>query len=222
MTTSPTPSKSQLVYDHLLEAVVGGRLAPGESLHIGRIAEETGVSLIPVREAMRRLQSEGVIVSEHHRGARVAEITPSTYHDIMQTQAVLEALAVSLSAPHLTAADIAHARELNREMDEAQQAGDFHGYNEGSLEFHHILQSACPNRYLRETLERGQLRVAAVRAAVIGYSTDIARRLSSEHETLLDRIEAGASPEEIEQLMRSHRDGTLVHDGGELRALAEG
>lgn len=219
MTTPPVPSKSQRVYDHLLEGVVGGRLAPGQSLNIGSIATETGVSLIPVREALRRLQADGVVIVEHHRGARVAEVGPSSYRDVMQTQAVLEALAVSLASPHLTSADIARARALNREMDQAHHAGDFHRYNEASLEFHHLLQSACPNRYLRETLERGQLRVAAVRAAVIGYSTDIAERLSHEHVQLLDDIESGAEPAHIERLMRAHREGTSARDSDGLRAL---
>lgn len=222
MSTPPAPSKSQRVYDHLLEGVVGGRLAPGQALNIGVIAQETGVSMIPVREALRRLQSEGVVIVEHHRGARVAEVGPNAYRDVMQTQAILEALAVSLSAPLLTATDLDRARALNREMDSAHQGEDFHRYNEASLEFHHILQSACPNRYLRETLERGQLRIAAVRAAVIGYSTDIAERLSHEHIELLERIEAGASPSEIERLMREHRDGTSAHDAAGLRALADG
>lgn len=220
MTASPTPSKSQRVYDHLLEGVVGGRLVPGQNLNIGIIASETGVSMIPVREALRRLQSEGVIIVEHHRGARVAEVGPNAYRDVMQTQAVLEALSVSLSAPHLTLDELDRARELNRDMDAAHRDGDFHRYNEGSLEFHRILQSACPNRYLRETLERGQLRIAAVRAAVIGYSADIAERLSQEHTELLDRIAAGAVPAEIERLMREHRDGTSAHDADGLRALA--
>lgn len=222
MATIPTPSKSQLVYDHLLEGVVGGRLTPGQSLHIGKIAEETGVSLIPVREALRRLESEGVVILEHHRGARVAELEPNAYREVMQTQSVLDALAVSLSAPHLSTDAIAEARILNAEMDAAHREGDFHRYNEASLEFHRILQSACPNRHLRETLERGQLRVAAVRAAVIGYSTDIAERLSLEHVEILDRIADGASATEIERLVREHRDGTSAHDVDGLRALVEG
>jgi DNA-binding GntR family transcriptional regulator len=221
MANTPSPSKSQLVYDHLLEGVVGGRLTPGQSLHIGKIADETGVSLIPVREALRRLESEGVVSLEHHRGARVVQLEPNAYREIMQTQAVLDGLAVSLSAPHLDTAALTEARSLNQKMNAAHREGDFHRYNEASLEFHRLLQSACPNGHLRETLERGQLRVAAVRAAVIGYSADIAERLSDEHDEILDRIIAGAEPAEIERLVREHRDGTSAHDADGLRAPSD-
>ena len=214
--TKAAPSKTQLVYDHIIERVVSGDYASGQPLHIGRLAEVTRVSLIPVREALRRLESDGVVIVEHHRGARVADLDSAAYHDVMQTQAVLEALAVSLAAPHMTTEDLAEARELNAQMDAAHAADDPHSYHEASLLFHGLLQSRCPNAYLRESLDRGQLRVAAARAAVVGYSTEIARRLSEEHLLLLDRIESGASAEEIEQLMRAHREGTLArHDTGQ-------
>ena len=130
----PAPSKTQLVYDHIIERVVSGEYAAGQSLHIGRLAEVTRVSLIPVREALRRLESDGLVIVEHHRGARIADLQPADYHDVMHTQAVLEALAVSLAAPHLSSADLARAAELNDEMDAAHVADDPHRYHEASLE----------------------------------------------------------------------------------------
>lgn len=213
------PSKTQRVYDFVMERIVEGRYRAGSPLHIGEIADETGVSLIPTREALRRLESAGLVEFLHHRGVRVATIGADDYREIMETQAVLEALAVSMSAPLLTAADIDTARDLNRRMDEAHRAGDFHAYNENSLEFHRLLSSRCPNRYLRDTLERGQLRVAAVRAAVLGYKTDLAARLSAEHEEMLDQIVAGAPPASIERLMRAHREGTITHNAEGLRDI---
>ncbi|MBK0419583.1 GntR family transcriptional regulator [Leucobacter sp. CSA1] len=204
--------KTRRVYDFVMERIVEGEYRAGDSLNIGSIAEATGVSLIPTREALRRLESEGLVEFLYHRGVRVAQLEIADYRDIMQTQAVLEALAVSMSAPLLTAEELDAAREFNRRMDEAHLAGDFHGYNENSLAFHGVLSSRCPNRYLRDTLERGQLRVAAVRAAVVGYRGEIAPRLSGEHVELVDRIAAGAPASEIERLMRAHREGTLAQD----------
>lgn len=195
-----------------MERIVDGTYEAGLQLNIGNLADEIGVSLIPTREALRRLESEGLVEFVYHRGARVTELTFEAYQDIMQTQAVLEALAVSLSAPFLTPTDLELAHELNRQMDAAHAAGDFHGYNMGSLEFHGLLRSRCPNVHLRETLERGQLRVAAVRASVVGYRGAITQKLSTEHTDLLDLIAAGAPPREIEQFMRFHREGTFAHD----------
>lgn len=204
--------KTQRAYEFVMERIVHGTYGAGEPLSIGSIASAAGVSLIPTREALRRLESEGLVEFAFHRGVRVTNLDPAGYRDIMQTQAVLEALAVSKSAPHLSSDDLGRARSLNRMMNEAHEAGDFHGYSEASLEFHTLLSSKCPNRYLRETLERGQLRVAAVRASVIGYRTELTKQLSDDHEHLLARIAEEAPPEEIERLMREHRESTLALD----------
>jgi DNA-binding GntR family transcriptional regulator len=209
-------NKTQHVYDYVMERIVDGDLAAGTAINIGALAEETGVSLIPTREALRRLESEGLIEFVFHRGVRVRELATEEYREIMQTQAVLEALAVGMSAARLTVDELARAREVNRRMDAAYRAGDFHGYNEGSLEFHGLLRSHCPNRHLRDMLDRGQSRVAAVRASVVGYRGTLAERLSEEHEHMIDRIEAGAQASEIEALMRAHREGTIAADSAGL------
>lgn len=214
-------NKTQLVYDHVMERIVDGTFAAGDALNIGVIAEETGVSLIPTREALRRLESEGLVEFLFHRGVRVAELGIEEYREIMQTQAVLEGLAVGLSAPLLSPDELKRASEVNARMNDAYRAGDFHGYNEGSLEFHGLLRSRCPNRHLRDILDRGQSRVAAVRASVIGYRGRVTRRLSDEHEHMIDRIAAGAPASEIEALMRAHREGTIAADSEGFRRRTE-
>lgn len=212
----PGSNKTQHVYDYVMERIVDGAFPAGTALNIGTLAEATGVSLIPTREALRRLESEGLIEFVFHRGVRVRELGIEEYREIMQVQAVLEGLAVGMSAPLMTAEDLAQAREANRRMNEAYRADDFHAYNEGSLEFHGLLRARCPNRHLRDTLDRGQSRVAAVRASVVGYRGTLAVQLSDEHEHLLDRIAAGAPAAEIEMLMRTHREGTIAGDSESL------
>lgn len=222
MTTTPrSNNKTQLVYDYVMERIVDGTYASGEALSISTIAEETGVSLIPTREALRRLESEELVEFVYHRGVRVRELGIEEYREIMQTEAVLEGLAVGLAAQFLTSEDLHRAREVNARMNEAHRAGDFTEYNRGSLEFHGILRAPCPNRRLRDMLDRGQQRVAAVRAAVVGYRGVVAQRLSDEHEEMLARIAAGASASEIEALMRAHREGTIAADSEGLRRTTE-
>lgn len=205
-------NKTQFVYDYVMGAIVDGTFAGGSSLSIAAIAEETGVSLIPTREALRRLESEGLVEFMYHRGVRVAELTAEKYREIMQAEAVLEGLAVALAAPLLSEDHLQAAHEANVRMNEALAAGDFQAYNENSLEFHGILRAPCPNMHLREMLDRGKQRVAAVRASVVGYRGSIAERLSGEHEHLLQRIAAKAPASEIEQLIRAHREGTIAAD----------
>lgn len=219
--TKGNPSnKTQLVYDFVMERIVDGDFAAGDALSIASIAEQTGVSLIPTREALRRLESEGLVEFAYHRGVRVAEMSIDTYREIMQTEAVLEGLAVGLAAPLLTNEDLERAKAANARMDEAHQTGDFHEYHLGSLEFHGILRAPCPNHHLREMLDRGQQRVAAVRASVVGYRGMVAKRLSDEHLHMVERIAAGADAAEIEALMRAHREGTIAADSEGLRRTA--
>lgn len=218
--TDPRPrtqNKTQFVYDYVMEGIVDGTFPGGSSLGIAALAEETGVSLIPTREALRRLESEGLVEFLFHRGVRVSELTTEKYREIMQTEAVLEGLAVGLSVPLLKREDLIYAQTVNEQMNVAINAGDFHEYNRRSLEFHGILRGPCPNTHLREMLDRGQQRVAAVRASVIGYRGSIAARLSDEHEHMVNRILAGAPADEIERLMRAHREGTIAADSEGLR-----
>ena len=161
-------NKTQLVYDYVIERIVDGTYAAGSSISIAGIAEEAGVSLIPTREALRRLESEGLVEFLYHRGVRVRELTTHEFAELMQAEAVLEGLAVGLASPLLNSEDLQRARQVNAEMNEAYRAGDFAAYNRGSLEFHGILRAPCPNTHLREMLDRGQQRVAAVRASVVG------------------------------------------------------
>lgn len=218
---SQPKNKTQFVYDYVMGAIVDGTFAGGSSLSIAAIAEQTGVSLIPTREALRRLESEGLVEFLYHRGVRVAELTAEKYREIMQTEAVLEGLAVALAAPLLSDDDLRAAHEANVRMNEALTAGDFQAYNENSLEFHGILRAPCPNMHLREMLDRGKQRVAAVRASVVGYRGSIAERLSGEHEHLLQRIAAKAPASEIEQLIRAHREGTIAADSESYQRTTE-
>jgi len=215
---APAPSKTQAVYDYLLERIVSGEFEAGSTLHIGQIAELTGVSLIPVREALRRLESDGLVRVEHHRGARVASLTQREYEEVMEAHAILEGRATALSAPHMTAEEIELARQHNADMDAASARGDMSGYHESSLKFHELLYAHCPNRYLVDTLNKSTVRIGAAQAARIGFKTDINSRLSEDHLDILTLIANGASELEIETFAREHRLRTLARlaDAGEL------
>lgn len=208
--SQPAPSKTQAVYDFILERIISGEFAAGSSLHIGQLAEQTGVSLIPVREALRRLESDGLVDVEHHRGAKVASMSQREYEEVMEAQAVLEGAATALSAPHLTAEELELARGFNEEMDAASARGDMHSYHESSMKFHELLHSRCPNHYLVDALTKSNFKVGAVQAARVGFSTDITKQLSDEHLEMLRMIAAREPASEIEEFTRGHRMRTMA------------
>ena len=95
-------SKSQKAYDFLRERIDDGRFVPGYRLVLGQIARELDVSVVPVREAIRRLEAEGYVTFERNVGAQVALINESEYLNTMQTLAIVEGAATALSAPLIT------------------------------------------------------------------------------------------------------------------------
>ncbi len=139
------------VADLIREAIFEGSLQPGEHLQEERIASETGVSRGPVREALVKLEAEGLLVREPYRGARVATVSRSDLEELFILRQHLEALAVTLAAPHISPSDIEHLREIIAAKKRTEPDGD--GRQERlNQEFHQVLYDRCPNRRLHAFL----------------------------------------------------------------------
>jgi DNA-binding GntR family transcriptional regulator len=109
-------SKSDMVTDLLRDLITDGQLSPGTPLRQRHLAEQFDVSYTPVREALRRLESEGLVVNDVHRGATVARTEPEELEENYRILAALEALAGTLAVAKVTDDDIAEIEALNREV----------------------------------------------------------------------------------------------------------
>ena len=109
-------SQVDRVYRQLREAVVDGEYAPGTPLRPARLSHVYGVSLIPIREALRKLEVERLVESAPNRGARVAPISAADLIDVYDTRIVLEVEALARALPHVDAAFLAAVGELRDEM----------------------------------------------------------------------------------------------------------
>jgi DNA-binding GntR family transcriptional regulator len=109
-------SKSDMVTDVLRNLITDRQLSPGTPLRQRELAEQFDVSYTPVREALRRLESEGLVVSDVHRGATVARTEPEELEENYRILAALEALAGSLAVAKITDDDIADIEALGREV----------------------------------------------------------------------------------------------------------
>jgi DNA-binding GntR family transcriptional regulator len=127
-------SKTDLVAALIRELVITGELAAGEQLRQRDLAQRFGVSQTPVREAMRRLESEGLLVCDTHRGFTVAAPEFSRTVENFQIRAALESLGASLAARKIDAAGLARLRDLNGQMRALRD--DDPGYAELNREFH--------------------------------------------------------------------------------------
>jgi DNA-binding GntR family transcriptional regulator len=109
-------SKTDLVAALIREMVITGELAAGEQLRQRDLAQRFGVSQTPVREAMRRLESEGLLVCDTHRGFTVAAPELGPVEENFQIRAALESLGASLAARKIDASGLARLRDLNDQM----------------------------------------------------------------------------------------------------------
>jgi DNA-binding GntR family transcriptional regulator len=127
-------SKTDLVAALVRELVITGELAAGEQLRQRDLAQRFGVSQTPVREAMRRLESEGLLVCDAHRGFTVAAPELGRVEENFQIRAALESLGASLAARKIDAAGLARLRDLNDQM--RALPDDDPSYAEVNREFH--------------------------------------------------------------------------------------
>ena len=102
-------SKSQQAYQWIKERIARQEFTPGYRLVLGAIAKELDMSVVPVREAIRQLEAEGLVTFERNVGAQVSMVDDSQYRYSMQALSILEGAATALAARRLTADDIAAA-----------------------------------------------------------------------------------------------------------------
>ncbi|WP_369044768.1 GntR family transcriptional regulator [Sinomonas sp. P10A9] len=214
MSVAPaSASKSELAYEWLHEQIVSGELAPGARLVLAQVAEQLHVSVVPVREAVRRLEAEGLVTFERNVGATVAGIDPVEYLYTMQTLSLVEGAATALSAPSVTAEDIAAAREVNERMRTFLAADPVHFdpvvFTALNREFHSVLFERCPNPHILDLVHRGWNRLKALRGSTFSYVPERASQSTEEHEALLRLIERRAPTADIELAARRHRSATL-------------
>jgi DNA-binding GntR family transcriptional regulator len=205
----PMESKSQQAYRFIRARIDDGRYVPGYRLVLGQIAKELDVSVVPVREAIRRLEAEGLVTFERNVGAQVALIHETEYLHTMQTLSIVEGAATSLSAPYLTAEHLRRAREVNERMRRSLDDFDPHRFTELNLQFHSILFEECPNPHILDLVHRGWNRMRMLRDSSFSFVPGRARDSVNEHDHLVDLIEAGADPLDIELAARGHRTATL-------------
>lgn len=202
-------SKAQFAYDWIKQRVLSQEFTPGYRLVLSGIAGSLGMSVVPVREAIRRLEAEGLVSFQRNVGAQVAMIDSSEYRSTMEVLGLLEGRATAVSAPLLTTADLGRARSLNRSMEETLHDFDPQRFTALNQQFHQTLTCRCSNRRLNALVAAEWDRLGQLRASTFSFIPGRASASVEEHDRLIGLLEARASPEEIERASRAHRLATL-------------
>lgn len=199
-TVNRTASPVDKAYNYVLEAVVAGELAPGMHIASEAVAEALGISRMPVRDALRRLEGDGVVTIYANRGASVAKYSPEEIVELVDMRAVLEGLAARLALPNIGQSQIEELGFLRSRMERA--AKDLSSWMARHDEFHNYLTSLAKRPLLLEKTERMRL---MLRPYFRGYFSDSRELeiLGLEHQRIIDAIAIG-DPEKVERTVREH------------------
>jgi DNA-binding GntR family transcriptional regulator len=206
---STVASKSMLAYRWIRERIADGRLTPGTRLVLASVAGELGVSVVPVREAIRRLEAEGLVTFEHNVGAQVALVDEGEYVATMQVLSIVEGAATAISAPWISPGDLDRASEVNERLAGLLDDLDPHAFTSMNREFHSVLFERCPNPQLLDLVHRGWSRLAVLRDSTFSFVPERAAESVREHTEMLELIRRAAPELEIELAARAHRTRTV-------------
>jgi len=144
---------SSQVLDYIRDGILSGQFPAGFRLDQQAIAEELGVSIIPVRESLRQLEAEGLVQSQPYRGSYVAELSLADLRDIYITRETLEALAAQLAVSHMTAETLRLLEALFSQMEQATDAMDLNALFELNRSFHFTIYTSSQNGILVQLIE---------------------------------------------------------------------
>jgi DNA-binding GntR family transcriptional regulator len=148
------PSLAERAYGRLLDAITTGALAPGDRLRDQELAQQLGVSRTPVREALRRLEDDGLVETGRNAYTRVAPIRPERIAAAFPVVAALHALATRLGTPALGPSDLARMEHYDRERAQALRDKDVLKAIEADDRFHGVLIDAARNPEIERLLQR--------------------------------------------------------------------
>lgn len=195
-----------LVAGEIRAAILSGALAPGERLKQESLAADLNVSRIPVREALRTLEAEGLIENIAGKGSRVVAITPEDAADVLVVRGTLEGLAARLAAARVTKEDISSLRAIIAEGRAATKRSDQATANEAHTKFHLELARAAGNTSLYEQFESMPAKTEWIMSSLLKSRGPVSW---DEHEDIVDAVAAGKA-DLAEELTKHHSDEVIA------------
>lgn len=186
MTTAKSDTIAAQISKTLANRIIAGEIEAGAKLRQDHIADEFGASHVPVREAFRLLESQGLVVSEPRRGVRVAGFSKEEVREVAEMRASLEALALRNAVPHLTKAILDQAEEANKAGDHAR---DVHAWEEANRNFHRIILTPCGMPRLLKAID--DLHTASSRFLFSGWRAEWEAPTDRDHRAILDALRNG-------------------------------
>jgi DNA-binding GntR family transcriptional regulator len=208
--SGPHVTKQQFAYETLRAAILKGELMPGTRLVIDDLARRFAFSIIPVREALRLLQSEGLVLSVAHVGATVAPISRASVAEVFTLLEGLEVVAARTAAERGSAAALDALATIVSDMDEALDAERPQRWAELNTRFHLAISDMTAMPMLQEMMQRAFDHWGRVRTFYFsGVLVHRARRAQAEHHLMLDHLRT-RDIAALEVVVREHNRAALA------------
>ncbi len=197
-----------VVFNTLRQAILKGELEPGERLMEIQLAERLGVSRTPIREAIRKLELEGLVLMIPRKGAEVARISEKSLKDVLEVRRSLEELAIELTCQRISEEGIKEIEEAQKAFADAIYKGDVMAIAEADEQFHELIYKATGNKRLVQILNNLREQMYRYR---LEYIKDGGKRqvLLVEHENILRCIRKH-SIAEAKAAVREHIDNQEI------------
>jgi DNA-binding GntR family transcriptional regulator len=203
-------TKTDYAYSELRRRILDGEFPPGTRLFLRPLAEEFGISVMPVRDAMRLLERDGLVTTKSHRGATVTTISRDEILDLISTRMWIEILAVREATPRHTEETLAEAERALAEAKRAAATGEGLAYTHANRRVHATLEAPA-SPAVRQLIEElwDRLWQARRRISLFVMASDRIVGAESEHHELFDAVHRGDADAAAEAMAR-HRESTLA------------
>ena len=193
-----------VVFNTLRQAILRGELKPGERLMEIQLANKLGVSRTPIREAIRKLELEGLVLMIPRKGAEVAQITEKNMQDALEVRKALEELSVQLACERITPEQVEEMKMAAEDFRKVLKSGDVTKIAEADVKFHDIIFAATNNQRLITLLNNLREQMYRFRVEYLKQK-ECYPQLLEEHDKLIALI-SGGEVEEACELMGCHID----------------
>jgi len=177
----------EIVYEELKSQIITGKISPGARLMEIELAEDMGVSRTPIREAIRKLEKEGLVVIEARKGAYASQISTEDMIEILEVRQTMEGLAAYFAASRMTGQQLQVLKTISNNYNKAVEDGDTAKMIYYDTKFHRIIVDSSHNKILIRMVE--QLQELVLRFRYIYYDDfKRAEKMPKEHQDILDAI----------------------------------
>ena len=177
-----------VVFNTLRHAILKGELEPGERLMEIALAQKLGVSRTPIREAIRKLELEGLVVMVPRKGAEVADITEKDLRDVLEVRTALEELSIELAMKNMTDEDYENLKKASKSFAKDSEGDDLIKIAEADVAFHEIIYMATGNKRLIQMINNLREQMYRYRLEYIKDKSTHAR-LVEEHERIIEAMQ---------------------------------